>query len=395
MAEQIKSASQKDEQGKPNQESESKPEQKEDLEKEKSRGNQSDRTGDESEKPQKPPLYKRRGFIVTAVIVGVVLIVVLIVGWLILSQYVYTDDAYIDGHVTQVSARVSSQVLALHIVDNQLVHKGDLLIELDPATFQVGLEQAKAQVIAARGKLAQAQAQVGTAKASVLQASAQLDAAEVQFSNVDRNLTRLQEVDERARSREQLDNAFTARKNAQSQLEIAKAQKISAAANVTSTQASVKGAEGDLETSLANEKGAAVNLEYCKIYSPVEGRVTARTVDVGNYVSPGQALFMLVDPRVWITANFKETQLTRLRPGQRVTIHVDAFPGHTWHGRVDSIQMGSGARFSVLPVENATGNFVKLVQRVPVKIVFDAGPNTNDAPMLSPGLSVEPWVKVK
>jgi membrane fusion protein (multidrug efflux system) len=144
--------------------------------------------------------------------------------------------------------------------------------------------------------------------------------------------------------------------------------------------------------SQANEKNAEVNLFYCRIYSPVEGRVTARTVDVGNYVSPGQALFMLVDPHVWVTANFKETQLTLLRPGQPVTIHVDAFPGHTWHGHVDSIQAGSGSRFSVLPAENATGNFV---QRVPVKILFDSGPNTNDAPMLSPGLSVEPRVKVR
>lgn len=294
-----------------------------------------------------------------------------------------------------MSARVSSQVLALHIVDNQLVRKGDLLIELDPTTFQVALEQAKAQVASSRAKVAQAQAQVGTAKASVIEAAARLNAAHVQFENADRNFHRYQQVDQRARSREQLDNASTAEKNAQAQLDQARAQKTSADADVVSAKASVKAAQGELATALASEKSAEVNLSYCKIFSPVEGRVTERTVDVGNYVSPGQALFMLVDPRVWITANFKETQLTHLRPGQPVTISVDAFPGHTWHGRIDSIQMGSGERFSILPAQNATGNFVKVVQRVPVKIVFASGPNTNDAPMLSPGLSVEPRVKVE
>lgn len=386
MAEEEKSAQQTAEKEKGSQD------QKQGPDKEKSPDKKED---PQPKKPEKPPLYKRRGFIPAVIIIAVVLIAAILVCWLILRQYVYTDDAYIDGHVTQVSARISSQVVALHIVDNQLVHKGDLLIELDPTTFQVALEQAKAQAASSQGKLAQAQAQVGTAKASVLTATAQFDAAQVQFGNADRDLKRYQEVDERARSRQQLDNAYTTRKNAQAQLEEAKAQKISADANVTSAEASVKAAQGDLETSMANEKSAEVNLFYCKIYSPVEGRVTARTVDVGNYVSPGQALFMLVDPRVWITANFKETQLTLMRPGQPVTIHVDAFPGHTWHGHVDSIQAGSGSRFSVLPAENATGNFVKIVQRVPVKIIFDAGENTNDAPMLSPGLSVEPWVKVR
>lgn len=386
MAEEEKSAQQTAEKEKGSQD------QKQGPDKEKSPDKKED---PQPKKPEKPPLYKRRGFIPAVIIIAVVLIAAILVCWLILRQYVYTDDAYIDGHVTQVSARISSQVVALHIADNQLVHKGDLLIELDPTTFQVALEQAKAQAASSQGKLAQAQAQVGTAKASVLTATAQFDAAQVQFGNADRDLKRYQEVDERARSRQQLDNAYTTRKNAQAQLEEAKAQKISADANVTSAEASVKAAQGDLETSMANEKSAEVNLFYCKIYSPVEGRVTARTVDVGNYVSPGQALFMLVDPRVWITANFKETQLTLMRPGQPVTIHVDAFPGHTWHGHVDSIQAGSGSRFSVLPAENATGNFVKIVQRVPVKIIFDAGENTNDAPMLSPGLSVEPWVKVR
>lgn len=394
MADQDKSASIKDETGKPRQESESKPDQKQGQQNEKSpeSGKKADQ---QPKKPEKPPLYKKRGFIPAVVIITVVLVAAFVVIWLILREYVYTDDAYIDGHVTQVSARVSSQVVALHMVDNQFVHKGDLLVELDPTKFRVALNQARAQVDSSRAKLAQAQAQVGTAKASVIRAAAQMDAAQIQFGNADRDLKRYQGVDERARSRAQLDNAYTTQKNAQAQLEQARAQKISADADVSSAEASVKAAQGDLETSQANEKNVEVNLFFCKIYSPVDGRVTARTVDTGNFVSPGQALFMLVDPRVWVTANFKETQLTHMQRGQPVTIRVDAFPGRKWHGHVDSIQAGTGSRFSVLPAENATGNFVKIVQRVPVKIVFDPGPNTNNAPMLSPGLSVEPWVKIR
>lgn len=350
---------------------------------------------EDQEKEMKPPLFKRPAFLLIAGILLIVLVVVAILLWLILRQYVSTDDAYIDGNVTQISPRVSAPVVARHVDDNQMVHEGDLLIELDPTDFQVALAQAQAQVASARGRLAQAVAQVETARASVVQAAAEVDAAQVQADNAQRDLKRYQEVAEGARTRQQLDNAFAAEKNAEAQLEQARARQVSAQANVTSAGASVKAAEGGLATSQAGEKRAGVNLSYCKIYAPVTGRVTQRTVEVGNYVAPGQALFMLVDPNVWVTANFKETQLSHMRLGQPVTVKVDAFPGITWRGHVDSIQAGSGSRFSVLPAENATGNFVKIVQRIPVKILFDHDANTNDAPMLSPGLSVIPRVKVR
>jgi membrane fusion protein (multidrug efflux system) len=318
-----------------------------------------------------------------------------IIFWLIARQYVSTDDAYIDGHISQVSSQISAQTIALHVDDNQIVHKGDLLIELDPTDYQVALEQARAQVSAAQGQLAQARAQIGTARASVVQAAAGVDAAQMQLDNATRDLKRYQDVDERARSRQQLDNASTAQRNANAQLEQAQARKTSADAGVVSAQASVKAAAGQLQTSQASEKRGAINLSYCRIFAPIDGRVTQRTVDVGNYVVPGQALFMLVDPNVWVTANFKETQLTLMRPGQPVTISVDAFPHFKFQGHVESIQAGSGSRFGVLPAENATGNYVKIVQRVPVKIVFEHDANTNNAPMLSPGLSVEPRVTVR
>jgi membrane fusion protein, multidrug efflux system len=366
---------------------------KEQPEKESDKEKQPDK--DKENKPKKPPIYKKPGFVPVVIVIAAVLIIGGIIFWLVARQYVSTDDAYIDGHVTQLSARVSAPVIAMHIVDNQFVHQGDLLIELDPTTFLVALDQAKAQVISSEGKLIQAQAQIGTAKASVVRAEAQVNAAQVQFDNADKDLKRYQEVDERARSKQQLDNATTTQKNAAAQLDQAKAQKVSADADVDSAEASVKAAKGEVENARANQKNAEVNLSYCKVFSPVDGRVTERTVETGNYVSPGEALFMLVDPNVWVTANFKETQLTHMRPDQAVTIKIDAFPGIKWHGHVDSIQAGSGARFSVLPAENATGNFVKIVQRIPVKIIFDHDANTNEAQLLSPGLSVIPRVKVR
>jgi len=349
----------------------------------------------EGDKDEKPPLYKRPVFIIIVSVVFLVLLIGGIILWLILRQFVSTDDAYIDGHVTQVSPRAGAQVMTLLIHDNQFVHAGDLLLELDPTDYQVALDQAKAQVISAQGRLTQSQAQIGTAKASVEQAVAEVDAAQVQLDNANKDLKRYQDVDERARSKQQLDNADTAQRNAEAQLKQAQARKISAEANVTSAEASVDAAQGELKTSEANQKRAEVNLSYCKIYAPTDGRVTQRTVEVGNYVAIGQALLMLTDPQVWVTANFKETQLAHMRIGQPVTIKLDAYPGIKWHGHVDSFQAGSGSRFSILPAENATGNYVKIVQRVPVKIIFDGPVNTNDAVMLSPGLSVVPRVKVR
>jgi membrane fusion protein (multidrug efflux system) len=250
-------------------------------------------------------------------------------------------------------------------------------------------------VAASQGRLEQAQAQIASAQAAVVQSSAEVESAQVSFDNATADSRRYKEVDERARTQQQLDNATTAQKSAAAQLAKAKAGRVSAEANVATARASLKASEGELQTSLAAVHRAEVNLSYCRILAPVNGRVTERTVENGNYVVSGQALFMLVDPNVWVTANFKETQLTHLRQGQPVSIKVDAFPAHKFRGRVDSIQAGSGSRFSVLPAENATGNYVKVVQRIPVKIFFEHNANTNDAPMLSPGLSVTPRVKVR
>ncbi|HWD94581.1 MAG TPA: HlyD family secretion protein [Verrucomicrobiae bacterium] len=358
-------------------------------------GKKKDEKDKKNDNPKKPPPYKRPVVVISVSIVLLIAIVGGLIYWLHARHFVSTDDAYVDGHVVQIASQVPAPVVALHVDDNQLVRKGDLLIELDPTDYQVALEQAQAQRASSQGRLAQAQAQLESAKASVTEALAEVDAAQVALDNATRDLQRYEAVDERARSRQQLDNAVTAQKNAQAQLEQAKAKKVSADASVSTTAASIKAAEGDTRTAEANVKRAEVNQGYCKIYAPADGRVTQRTVEVGNYVQTGATLFMLVSPEVWITANFKETQLVHMRPGQPVTIKVDAFPDLKLNGRVDSIQAGSGSRFGVLPPENATGNFVKIVQRVPVKIVLDYSGNTNNADLLSPGLSVTPKVRVR
>ncbi|MDB6066324.1 MAG: Secretion protein HlyD family protein [Pedosphaera sp.] len=345
--------------------------------------------------PDEPPVYKRPAFRISVFAVLLILILGAILYWLHARNYTSTDDAYVDGHIVQIAPQVPALVAALHIDDNQLVHQGDLLIELDPTDYRVALEQAQAQLKSSQGRLAQAQAQIDSAKAAVVQAVAQVDAAQVLLENTNRDLQRYETVDPRARSRQQLDNVLAATKSAQAQLEQANAAKVSAEANVNTSAAAIKAAAGDVQAAEANLKRAEINLGYCRIFAPCDGRVTQRTVEAGNYLQTGQTMFFLVSPIVWVTANFKETQLKNMRPGQTVTLKVDAFPNRKFNGHVDSIQAGSGSRFGVLPPENATGNFVKIVQRVPVKILFDYGANTNDAGLLSPGLSVVPRVKVR
>jgi len=340
-----------------------------------------------------PPFYRR-----PVAIVGLVIVVLLGVGgifyWFDARNFQDTDDAFIDGHVVAITPQVSALVSAIHIDDNQVVHKGDLLVELDPTDFQVALQQAQGAQASAEGKLEQAKASVPAAQSAVVEAQAELDAQQVNFENADRDLKRYLQLDERAKSQQAQDNALAAQKTAIAQVEQAKAKLQSTQSQVLSAQANVTAAEGDLKKAIADTRRAEVNLGYCKIYAPIDGRVTTKNVDPGMYVTPANPLFALVPSDVWVTANFKETQLGDMQPGQPVTIAVDAYPDKEFHGTVQSVQMGTGSRFSVIPAENATGNFVKVVQRVPVKITFDTDPNSDPNHLLAPGMSVEPRVRI-
>ncbi len=234
-----------------------------------------------------------------------------------------------------------------------------------------------------------------SATSAVAEAQAELDSAQVNFDNVNRDLQRYQALSAGARSQQQLDNAAAAQKRAQADVEEARAKLQTAISQVATAKANVTAADGDLQKAQADTRRAEVNLGYCRITAPCDGKVTNKSVDTGMYVTTSTQMFQLVPADVWVTANFKETQLDHMQPGQPVTISVDAYPGREFHGTVNSIQSGTGSRFSVIPAENATGNFVKVVQRVPVKITFDGNANNDPAHLLAPGMSVEPKVRVR
>jgi membrane fusion protein (multidrug efflux system) len=270
---------------------------------------------------------------------------------------------------------VSAQVTRVLIDDNVEVKQGKLLIELDPRDFEVALEQAQTNEAAARGRLQQAQAQLAVSKANVAQAQAQVAVAQANAVNAQADLQRYQSVTANAVSRQQVDSAIAAARTAKANVDAAREQVSANQAQVAVATSQVTTDEAEMQQAQAQVRQAQLNLSYTKIYAPEDGRVTQKNVEPGNYVQTGQALFAIVQHDVWVVANFKETQLTDMRPRQPAEIEVDTYPNHPFKGHVESLQMGTGSAFSLLPSENATGNYVKVVQRVPVKIVFDDHPN--------------------
>ncbi|MEY2485144.1 MAG: rane fusion protein multidrug efflux system [Verrucomicrobiota bacterium] len=292
---------------------------------------------DSSGKEKKQSLFRRPGVIIVAAALAVAGIGYGVSAMFHSFTHESTDDAFVDAHIILTAPKIAGRVAAVHINDNQDVKKGDLLVEIDPAD--------------AKAALAQAEAKLGHDQAAQLKA--------------DQDLKRQQDLfGKGAISPQDRDTAIQ---------------------NAATTKA-------DVQTDKAAIQQAELNLSYTKIFAPEDGRVTKKAVEPGDYLQLGQNLFALVTPERWTTANFKETQLRNIRPGQRAQVGVDAYPDHPLRGHVDSIQAGSGARFSLLPPENATGNYVKVVQRVPVKIVLDEQPDVQRA--LGPGMSVVPTVAV-
>jgi membrane fusion protein, multidrug efflux system len=312
--------------------------------------------------------------------------------WFVRSMgYEATDDATIEAHVIEVSPKVSAHVKAVHFDDNYQVKRGDLLLELDPRDLDVALATANANLESAKSKLDEAAAQqkvadagLGQVRADLASAQATADDAEADFRR-NEQLYKTHVIDRReydasaAQSKSAAANVESNTKKVASQeaqIRLASAQYVTAAAEEKQAEAQVQQAE--------------LQLSYTRIFAPFDGRVTKKSVEPGNYVQPGQTLFSLVLPDVWVVANFKETQLKRMKIGQNVLVRVDAVPGRDFKAHVESFQVGTGSRFTMLPPENATGNFVKVVQRVPVKIVFDE-PEA-DLERFWAGESVEPVV---
>ena len=350
-----------------------------------------DQGGEEGEnQPQKPPVYKRPLFWIILASVVVVGTIIGVAWWLMTRDKVGTDDAFIAAHSTSVSPRVSGHVIDVKVDDNQEVKAGDLLVVLDDRDFQQALKANQAALEQARAQLVQAQAQLASAKAQVSQAQADVASAQANANQAQSDLQRylnVQNSDPRAVSRQQVDQAIASARTTAAQLEASRQKQGAAEAQVNVAQSQIVAAQAAIDKSQADVENARLQLSYTQIRAADDGQVTTRSVEVGNYVTPGQAMMALVPTTVYVTANYKETQLKNVRVGQPVKIHVDAYNLDLW-GHVQSIQAGSGAAFSLLPPENATGNYVKVVQRVPVKITLDHPP-----PMrLAPGLSVEPTI---
>jgi membrane fusion protein (multidrug efflux system) len=345
--------------------------------------------------PKKRPFYKRPVLMAFLGLLLVVGIVAAVVWWMHARKYVSTDDASIDGHIIQISPDVSADVAAVYINDNWHVKKGQLLVTLDPRSFQAVVDQAMAGLAAARAKADQAQVQLSAARAEIVETQAAVVIAKTNAENATLNYQRFAALSPRARSQQQLDNALATHKSADAQIQQAEAKVLAARADADGAEAAVTTARAQIKVAQADLDQAKIDLGYCRIVAPEPGMITRKAVEPGSYVEKGQPLFAIVPTNVWVVANFKETKLGRIRIDQPVTIKIDAYSGHVFHGRVDSIQNGTGSRFSLLPPENATGNWVKVVQRVPVKITFDDNQAQETKYLLAPGLSVEAKVKVK
>lgn len=345
---------------------------------------------------QTPPPSRRK-----RVALGLLAAALLLGGgrYLLTMGTVTTDDAVLEAQVVPIAPKVSGYVAQLLVADNQHVQAGDVLLQIAPEDYQFARDQAAADLKAAQARLnaaehSQARTTVA-APSDALAAAAQVASADAAWRNAARNLQRLQAMGDLARSRQSLDAAVADEANTRAKLDDARARS-TAAAMVPDALAVAAAEVKELQAAVARAEAvlgqAEKNLADTKITAPIAGRVTKRTVELGAYLQPGQQVMALVGDSLWVTANFKETQLAGLKPGLAATIVLDAYPDKTWQGKVDSIQAGSGARFALFPPENATGNFVKIVQRVPVKITFDT-PLPADI-QAGPGMSVVPLVRL-
>jgi membrane fusion protein (multidrug efflux system) len=350
-------------------------------------------------------------------IFGLVLLVAALAGggyWWSVRDLESTDDAIIDGNTVAIQPRVEGTVARVAIDDNMAVKAGEVLLEIDPANYEARLADARAAEAKARADLdmvratsaaalRQAQSNVALQTASLRRAEAETNSAQAEASRAAADAERYAKLGEQAyASRQRVDQAkadseralaalrasFQAVAVATAALRVAEAGL--AAAETVEKQIAVK--EAELGSAAARRRQAELDLSYTRLVASHDGTIVKKSVSPGAMVRPGQTLASLVYGERWVTANFKETQLARMRPGQTVEIRVDAYPGVVFEGHVDSIQRGTGAFFSLLPAENATGNFVKVVQRVPVKIVFDTPPDP--AHVLSLGMSAVPTVHV-
>lgn len=379
--------------------------------------------------------------------------------WQYASTHEETDNAAVAGHLYQISSRISGMVSAVPVDDNETVQPGELLVQLDPHDYQIKVQQAQAvlavaqrqanaaqdtialagttaqaQTTEAQGKLSNAIAAISAARAAVTEAQAGVPVAQAELAQAEATLEKAEAdynryqslFDTGAIARQQLDSAKAAydvalaqRNAAQQEVRQAQAQLSQAQEGVTQAQAQLQASRGGLQQAQASGVQTDVNrsqyeatvaaieqaqatlaeaqlqLSYTNITAPAEGRIGRKTVEVGQQVQPGQPLMAVVGDEMWIVANFKETQVEQMQAGESVEIELDAFPGHTFTGRIDSLSPASGSQFALLPPDNATGNFTKVVQRIPVKIAFNPESIREYEAQITPGMSATVSVKVQ
>ncbi len=320
----------------------------------------------------------------------------------------FTDDAFLDADIISIAPKVPGQVKKVYVTHNQAVRGGDLLVEIDPRDLAVLQAQKQAALKAAQANLELVKAnfelrrtQIGTAEATMKQSAAEVAAAEATAEKAEADLKRAEElIRNQTISPQEFDTAKAAATAAEANLKAARERTTSDQSKVTeakaqleTTRKAVEWGQAQVHQAESDAQAAELNLSYTRVTAPADGYVTKKAVESGDYIQVAQRLMAIVPRDIYVTANFKETQVEHIRPGQPVRIKVDSVGGQVYSGHVDSIMAGSGARFSLLPPENAVGNYVKVVQRIPVKILFD-GP-VEAGHVLGPGMSVVPSVKVK
>jgi membrane fusion protein (multidrug efflux system) len=356
--------------------------------------NADDKADEETRKKRRP----------LVAIIGIVVVVLLVAGglyyWIENRNLESTDDAYTDGRAINIAAQVAGTVVSLDVTDNQFVKKDQVLIHIDPRQYINDRDQAEGQLATAKAQFSGQQlgAEIGRKNfpAQLAQSQAQLANAQANLAKAQADFNRQQSLPKLATSQQDVDAATASLKQAEAQVMLAQAQVAQSSPVpqlIGQTDAQVGQLKGQVEQAQSRLDQANLNLSWTQVKAPQDGWITKRNVEAGNYITAGQQIFSIVAPEVWITANFKESQLADMRKGQPVRITVDAYPKLDLRGHVDSIQLGSGSKFTAFPPENATGNFVKVVQRVPVKIVIDSGLDPNIP--LPLGISVEPSVTVR
>jgi membrane fusion protein (multidrug efflux system) len=350
---------------------------------------------DRDGKPHRKGLLQRPILLISAGALFIVVGLTALMWWLHARQFESTDDAFIDTHTVRLAPQIAGRVTDVLVADNQLVRTGEPMIVLDSADIATRVAQAQAQRAQAQAQVDNALAQIRVNQATYAQSLADAAAAEAPASNAAVDLARyrrLAAINPAAVAQQQFDQAQALAAQTAAQRDSAIRAVRTRAEQVAASRTQVAAGREQVRAAQAQLNDASINLGYTQIVAPVDGSVAQKTVAVGDYVQPGTQLLAIVPLKIWVTANFKETQLARMRVGQPVTIKADACPASHITGRVQSIQRGAGQAFGILPPENATGNFVKVVQRVPVKIVLDNLPP--DCP-LGPGMSVEPSVRVR